>query len=275
MENSGLVDIAKVSPLEFREHVARCPAVTMAIGSIEWHNAHLPLGLDTLKADALCRRIANEMGCFAAPPIFYGYPYHFSQSGLMPTMCCDLDALQKYLTSIFRSFHAIGFRVVFVLSGHYENLQLLTIRSAAQIAMDECPNLSVITHMEPELTFLEGYMGDHAGPYETSLALAMFPELVNLGADPKSAEWEPVGEDNQKLKDPGWKNWAIHLEETKKTSSAEYGEKVAGVVVTKAIEEIRFALEHPGWNPPRSWSFTENDWAKLAEMVKQKRDLEP
>lgn len=271
-EKNGLVDLAKVTPVAFRENLARCPAVTMAVGSIEWHNAHLPLGLDTLKADALCRRIADEVGCFAAPPLFYGYPYHFCQQGLMPTMSCDIDALQQYLVSIFKSFHAIGFKVVFVISGHYENLQLLVVRAAAQIAMDDCPKLSVIAHMEPELTFLEGCDGDHAGPYETSLALAMFPELVRMQADAKEAVWTAPEEVQEHTADggkgPNWQHWAEYYEDTRRNSSAEYGEKVAKVIVDKAAEVIRFALENPGWNPPRAWCFTQSDWARLHELVK-------
>lgn len=221
-----LFDLAQISPEEFTKGVAECPAVAIAVGTIEWHGNHLPLGFDTLKAHALCQRIAEQVGCFLAPPLFYGYAYHFYQKNLMPAMYCNLDAFREYLRSIIESFFYIGFRVIFILSGHYENLQMLAIRTAAQTVMDDIEGLSVICHSEDEYTVTEGYHGDHAGTYETSLGMALLGDMTHPYEAP---------------------------EQTRMGSSTGLGENLTQIIVRKASAEIRHALANPGWSQPKSW----------------------
>ena len=239
---SKLVDLARISLAEFRKNIKRCPAVTMAIGSIEWHGAHLPLGFDTLKADALCRRIASDAGCFAAPPLFYGYAYHFNQQGLMPAMYSNLDAFREYLKSIFDSFYDIGFRVIFTITGHYENLQVLTLKTAAQIVMDERDGLRIFCHKEPDFTAESGHGGDHAGFYETSLGLAMFPELVHMDRGGKANDLNVGIKPKGERKPPNFESWVTYFEDGKSKASAFEGQKLVEMIVHKGADEIRNAL---------------------------------
>ena len=48
------------------------PAFAVPVGTIEWHGHHNPLGLDALKAHALCVRAAEQCGGVAMPPLWYG-----------------------------------------------------------------------------------------------------------------------------------------------------------------------------------------------------------
>jgi len=68
----------------------------------------------------------------------------------------------------------IGFKRIFVLAGHYPNADMAKL--ASEIFSDE--DIKIIAAKEPDL--VEGETGDHAGKWETSLLMVLFPELVNL-----------------------------------------------------------------------------------------------
>ena len=49
-----------------------CPVAYLPVGTLEWHGVHNPVGLDTLKARALCVRAAEEFGGVAMPALWWG-----------------------------------------------------------------------------------------------------------------------------------------------------------------------------------------------------------
>jgi len=50
------------------------PVAFVGLGGLEWHSEHLAVGLDALKAEALCDLAAQRSGGFAFPPLWYGEP---------------------------------------------------------------------------------------------------------------------------------------------------------------------------------------------------------
>ena len=46
--------------------------VYLPLGSIEFHSAHLPVGLDGLTAHGVCTRAAARTGGIVLPTLFYG-----------------------------------------------------------------------------------------------------------------------------------------------------------------------------------------------------------
>jgi len=186
------MDIHKSTPQEFERTLRQKPAVVFPIGAIEWHDEHLPLGIDTIKAAELASRIADEAGCFAAPPIFYGYPKHFAMRKLTGTLCPDIDSLQNYILSICRNMVNVGIRAFLFLSGHYERAQMYMLKLVCEHLMEYHTDVKAIAHMEPDYTICagisafsredvpepDGTKGDHAGWYETSLLMYLRPELV-------------------------------------------------------------------------------------------------
>jgi len=58
------------------------------------------------------------------------------------------------------------------LAGHYPNADI------AKLASKKYENTEFVIVKEPDL--VEGETGDHAGKWETSLLMVLFPELVNL-----------------------------------------------------------------------------------------------
>lgn len=233
-----------LTPAELREILDTRPAVLVPVGSIEWHDAHLPLGLDYLKIEKLCELIATEVGCVVAPPVTFGYAYHMTldPTRALGTICPEFEALEAYVMAVGKALVDHGFTVVYFLSGHYERTQLFMLKLVARrlvnYAQARGRTVTCLAHHEPDFTIRQGISGnaredyvrawlgpefkggDHAGFYETSLALHLIPELVRADRiDPKYHDPKRGG-----------------------PPSAEWGRIWTEMIVEKASAEIRAAL---------------------------------
>jgi len=72
MESDREVCWERLLPAEFRQAMADLPVVFLPMGTVEWHGEHNALGLDSLKAHALCVRAAQRAGGGVAHPPVYG-----------------------------------------------------------------------------------------------------------------------------------------------------------------------------------------------------------
>src|SRR2546427_13120524 len=70
MTDEQKVQWERLLPREFREAVARLPVVFLPLGTVECHGEHNALGLDALKAHALCAGAAGEAGGGVRSPVY-------------------------------------------------------------------------------------------------------------------------------------------------------------------------------------------------------------
>ena len=63
--------LEELDPAGLEARLAATPALVLALGTIEWHSHHLPLGLDLLKAQAIAERAAERSGAVLAPPAWW------------------------------------------------------------------------------------------------------------------------------------------------------------------------------------------------------------
>ena len=166
-------------PGEFTEAVSRCPVAYVPLGLLEWHGEHLPLGTDGLKSHALCLAVARAVGGgVVLPPFYVGRPGFTSFPG---TMTYRHGVVRDLLIGCFEELEKMGFRLALVLAGHYGRPQRETIAEAvAQFSAGS--DLTVMALTESEAVEHLGYRGDHGGPWETSMTLALLPEVVRLEA---------------------------------------------------------------------------------------------
>jgi creatinine amidohydrolase len=138
------------------------------LGSTEQHGPHLPLGTDTLVAVALARRLAAARpGVVVAPALPYGSSGE--HAGFTGTLSIGGPATTTVLVELVRS--ADAYRGVVLVCGHGGNAG--AVRDAAAVLEGE--GRSVLAWF-PSIAG-----GDvHAGRTETSLVLAIAPELVRL-----------------------------------------------------------------------------------------------
>jgi len=156
--------------------IAADTLVVLPLGATEQHGPHLPAGTDFLTINHLAREAAAQasagISVIVAPPLPYGSSDHHLIFGA--TLSLGTETYYRVLTDLIRSLATDGFRRIFLLNGHGGNHELeLPIRVAAG---------SYWTIAWDALVQLQAHLGcrlpGHAGIFETSMMLALRPELV-------------------------------------------------------------------------------------------------
>jgi creatinine amidohydrolase/Fe(II)-dependent formamide hydrolase-like protein len=163
------------------------------LGATEQHGPHLPFATDTLIADALAARLATRVGdAIALPALPLGRS--IEHMGFPGTLDLTPATLVAVLGDILRSLARHGIAEAFVFSAHGGNAG--TLRDAASRLATETSGLRthVATNLDAVTTRLHaeaarfgvtpGAAGHHAGEVETSIMLALHPELVRDGLAP-------------------------------------------------------------------------------------------
>ena len=176
-------------PAEFRAAQAALPVCFLPLGTVEWHGEHDALGLDALKAHALCVAAAHAAGGGVVHPPVYGGMGGLDKPATVvmePEMSWENTLLRPWLEQLLTEFHRQGFRSVIMLTGHYGHNQQIVVRETAA-RMSERLQMPILGTAEYWLALDEGYGGDHAGIGETSLLWYLQPDLVamdRIGDDP-------------------------------------------------------------------------------------------
>jgi creatinine amidohydrolase len=154
---------------------ARKFTAIVPVGCIEAHGDHLPLGTDTIIAQELAVRIAERCNAVALPPIAYGYAYTMSRYA--GTLSVSPDALRLMLFDVLHAAYKNGFRRVLVLNGHGGNDG--AIKEAIERFADAHGDVRMAWQNWWKIRELGLDVG-HADAAETSLMLALRPELVQM-----------------------------------------------------------------------------------------------
>ena len=178
-------------PKEFQEAVSECPVCYMPLGTLERHGAHLPFGLDGMKAHGLCMAAARRHGGVVLPTTHWGThgwwaeDYRRGDAGKpgakQPpgSVYIHEGLLINLLLSMFREVEYAGFKVIVALTGHYPHQQLAAVKNAA--AQHMCDNKAKVWALcEAELSGEVEVGMDHAGKWETSIFWALYPQLVHM-----------------------------------------------------------------------------------------------
>ncbi len=168
-------------PTEVSAALQQCPTLLLPLGTIEWHGLHNVMGLDALKAHALCVRAAQQGHGLVHPPIYGGVggleePHTFIMDQELPP---DAPRLRGWLEQWCREAYRNGFRALILLTGHYGPGQQLAVRETA-VRMSQTLGIPVLGTAEYFLALDKKYYGDHAAYFETSLMMHLFPESVQL-----------------------------------------------------------------------------------------------
>jgi mycofactocin precursor peptide peptidase len=146
------------------------PLLLVPVGSCEQHGPHLPLDTDTRVAAAVAAGAAERLpGSCVAPAVTVGASGE--HHGFAGTLSIGVDALAVLLLELGRSADwATG---IVLVNGHGGNV--VAVRRAVEQLRGEG---------RPALAWSAVVRGGdaHAGRTETSLLLALHPELVDLGA---------------------------------------------------------------------------------------------
>ncbi|HOV77880.1 MAG TPA: creatininase family protein [Sedimentisphaerales bacterium] len=168
-------------PREIEKTRDACATIFQPLGTIEWHGVHNVVGVDAVKAHALCVRAAQKGGGVVSPPLYGGVggmnePHTFIMD---PENDVFSRLLRPWLEQLCREMARDGFKAILILTGHYGAAQQIVVRETA-VRMSRALGIPVLGTPEYWLALDEGYMGDHAAWGETSLMMHLFPETVDL-----------------------------------------------------------------------------------------------
>lgn len=175
-------DLTQTNLRRLRE--GRFPNVAVICTSaIEPHNLHLPYGDDFLHTGIIARRVCERAWNAGAnvvllPGIPYGVDCNLMDFPL--AMHVSQNTLNAMLRDLFESLKANGIKRIVVLNGHGGNdftAFVRQVQSDLGIAVFVCDWWKVGSDKWSEIF---EHRDDHAGELETSVSLALFPELVEL-----------------------------------------------------------------------------------------------
>ncbi|WP_028631177.1 creatininase [Metapseudomonas resinovorans] len=248
-----------VGELTWKDYEARIAGgdcvLMLPVGALEQHGHHMCMNVDVLLPTAVCQRVAEHIGALVLPGLQYGYKSQQKSGGgnhFPGTTSLDGATLTGTVQDIIRELARHGARRLVLMNGHYENsmfivegidLALRELRYAGiqdfKVVVlsywDFVKDPAVIQRLYPE-----GFLGwdiEHGGVFETSLMLALYPDLVDLDrvVDHPPATFPPYDVfpvDPARTPAPGTLSSA-------RTASREKGELILEVCVQGIADAIR------------------------------------
>jgi creatinine amidohydrolase len=160
--------------------------VVVAFGATEQHGPHMPLATDALLGDHLARLVADSLDAFVAPTVRFGCSeHHLAFPG---TLSLSESTFHGIVADVVRSLARGGFARVVLLPTHGGNFgplaaaleQLGTPTEIEVRALTDLSTLFTIARLGAEEHGVPlGEGGIHAGEWETSMLMAIHPELVH------------------------------------------------------------------------------------------------
>ncbi len=186
----------RMFPDELEAAFAACPVLYLPYGMCEPHGPVNAVGLDALKAHAICVCAAREHGGIVAPADYWhiheigGYAAWAAKSigEVSRAWMSAMPPWQHFRNVLYhvRQADVLGFKAVILFTGHYgpnwEDLK--TLLELVQ------PHVGARLYGLPDFEANrpgfdhDGRSGDHAGKVETSLLWAVEPDCVDLSRLP-------------------------------------------------------------------------------------------
>ena len=169
-----------------RQYLERKKSIIVPMGVIEQHGYHLPLGTDAIIAEHLGHMIGERTGILVAPVIYQS----FSGGGLPGTINISPAVMSLVVSDMLLSLAAQGFRNLYLLLCHGGSENARALEDSLKMLLRNNPAFrDAMIALLPIWKFDptgEGWKralaeGDwHAGWLETSMIMALAPELVRM-----------------------------------------------------------------------------------------------
>ncbi len=199
-------------PREIENAKANNTPVVIVGGTVEYHGPQCSYGCDTLVAKGLVEKLAERKEIIIAPSISYSPSSYAVGDATSGTVHVEENAFEEYVYYVFMSMLSSGLRNIYVVIHHQfeqESLMPMTLsymKAAKRATMaylektkgqgwwgsesyntyydnlgggdDPFSWIKVIPTMSTEVQNATGY--DHAGKYECSILMSLYPEAVKL-----------------------------------------------------------------------------------------------
>lgn len=161
--------------------------IVWPVGAIEQHGPHLPVGTDTFTIEYVTRQAAQQAAATisvqVAPTLPFGSSHHHLPFG--GTMSLSTEAYYRTIYELTESLIVSGYRKIFILNGHGGNHELIQLvaRDLARVHPVSVAAASYWTIAWDALVKRNAHVDcrfpGHAGAFETSMIMALRPELVH------------------------------------------------------------------------------------------------
>ena len=225
----------------------------LPVGATEQHGPHLPLGTDFLIVEHVTRAAAQEarasIDVLVAPTFQTGSSHHHLPFG--GTISLSTERYYGALRDMTESLIQSGFRRIFIVNGHGGNHELIEL-VVRDLALSHACNLAAASYwslareplMEQAPDLCERLPG-HAGVFETSLIMALRPELVANPLPRRTAEElarTSVPTASFRAERHGFWRSIDGYTDSPAQASAERGRRLLEIIVPAvALELVRFA----------------------------------
>jgi creatinine amidohydrolase len=187
MDKPSKIYFQTMTKKDVEERLKKNDIIILPIGSTENHGAAGPYGEDTFIVTRMAEIIAEATGCTVAHPVCYGsHPYH--HLGQPGTVVIPDNVYSDYLRAVMAGLWNTGFRKQILMSIHGQ--EYITPSAINEFGKKYQVPAIIIYLDVPRI------MGDalkdqaHGGPFETpfthadeaetSISMALFPELCQL-----------------------------------------------------------------------------------------------
>ena len=236
---------------ELRQVPRDSTLVLAPIAACEQHSRHLPTYTDTILVSAVAegveQRLPNQV--LLLPTLWLGASHHHLRFGA--TLSADVDLHMRMIEALLLPLLQDGHRRLMVLNGHGGNID--TMQMALRLLQPRFQDRQLTAASYWELAARElADLGEgprknmgHACEYETSMIMALRPELVkrdHIKNDPPKEESALRGlyiaEDMHQRTDHG----AVGYPEL---ASADKGKKFLNAAVERTAEVVQALLRRP------------------------------
>jgi creatinine amidohydrolase len=218
---------------DVQEYLRHDDRMILVIGSTEQHGRHMTFASDVWQPWEIACQVSERTGVLLAPSLNYGMSLH--HLGFPGSLSLRPNTLVSVVVDLLESAYQHGFRRILILNGHGGNTA--AIQTALAEALNELHGLQVrvgIWWREPEVRAVmedafPGEPGGHANASETSMVLAIRPDVVRL----ERAEYSPESPS------PGFLTRQVFMEHfphgvigsDPRKASAEVGERALSAAV--------------------------------------------
>jgi creatinine amidohydrolase len=172
-----------VLPNSTSSEIGPFDVAVLPVGSFEQHGPYLPLTTDTLIAAEVARRAADSYGLFLLPPVTFSCSHE--HDGFPGTVSISAATLAHVIEDISEDLARGGVERLVIVNGHGGNALLTNVVQEANVtrrAMLLFPTSHHWTAAREAAGCLATTHEDmHAGEAETSILLAIAPDLARSG----------------------------------------------------------------------------------------------
>lgn len=187
MDKADEIYLQNMTWKQVEERLVKNDIIIIPIGATEAHGPHACLGEDTFLVTRMAEMIAKKTGCTVSQPLWWGsHPYH--HMGMPGTVILPEEIFIGVLKSVMAGYWNTGFRKMILLNGHGQEYVIPTaihqFAKTYQVPMITI-NVNWYHAIQDQFKTLE-----EGGPYttpfihadevETSWALALFPEMIDM-----------------------------------------------------------------------------------------------